>query len=63
MEKNRSEINILIHISDSLLIIFSWLKTLKFFVADPGYGSGIRYLFDAGSGMEKFGSRINLPDP
>jgi hypothetical protein len=23
----------------------------------------IRNLFDAGSGMEKFGSRINIPDP
>jgi hypothetical protein len=33
-------------------------NTLKFCC-----GSGIRCLFDAGSGMEKFGSRINIPDP
>jgi hypothetical protein len=36
------------------------LKTLKFFDADPD--PGIRNLFDPGSGMEKFGSGINIPD-
>jgi hypothetical protein len=38
------------HISESLETIF-WVKILKFFDADPG--SGIRNLFDPGSGMGK----------
>jgi hypothetical protein len=38
------------HISESLEAIF-WVKILKFFDADPGFG------------MEKLGSRINIPDP
>jgi hypothetical protein len=37
---------------------FYGLKIHKFFD-----GSGIWYLFDLGSGMEKFGSGINIPDP
>jgi hypothetical protein len=36
-----------------------WVKILKFFDADPGSWD----LFDPGSGMEKFGSGINIPDP
>jgi hypothetical protein len=38
-------------------------KMLKFFIADPDPGLWIRCLFDPGSGMEKFGSGINIPDP
>jgi hypothetical protein len=37
------------HISESLETVFSWVKILKFFDADPG--------------REKFGSGINIPDP
>jgi hypothetical protein len=53
--------NILDHISESLETIFSF-KILKFFDADadPNLGSG--NLFDSGSGMEKFGSEIDIPD-
>jgi hypothetical protein len=54
--------NILDHISVSLETFF-WLKILKFFDAGPNLGSGIRNLFVPGSGMEKFGSRINIPNP
>ncbi len=28
-----------------------------------GSRSGILFLFDPGSGMEKFGSKISIPDP
>ncbi len=52
-----SGINTPDHIFKSLVKMFS-LKILKFFVADPDPGSG-----DLGSGMEKFGSRINIEDP
>jgi hypothetical protein len=45
-----SGINILDHISESLETIF-WVKILKFFDADPE------------SGIEKFGSWMNIPDP
>jgi hypothetical protein len=57
-----SGMNIPDHISESLETFFG-LKISKFFDVDPG--SGIRNLFDPGSGMEKFGpgSRINIPDP
>jgi hypothetical protein len=53
--------NILDHISESLETIF-WVKTLKISdaYADPDPGSG--HLFDPGSGIEKFGSGINIPD-
>jgi hypothetical protein len=55
--------NIPDHISESLETIF-WLKILKFFDADPDPGSGIRNLFDhgSGSGMANFGSGIKIPD-
>ncbi len=46
-------INILDHISE--------LKIIEFFVADSY--SGIRCLFDPGSGIEKSGCNINMPDP
>jgi hypothetical protein len=36
---------------------------LKFFYEDPDPGSGILLTLDLGSGMEKFGSGINIPDP
>jgi hypothetical protein len=36
---------------------------LKFFDADPDLGSGIFLTLDLGSGMEKFGSGINILDP
>jgi hypothetical protein len=45
------------HISERLETIF-WLKTLKFFDADPG-----SVIFDPESGKEKFGFGINIPDP
>ncbi len=45
--------NILDHISESLETIF-WVKILKFFDSDADP--------DPGSGMEKFGSGINIPD-
>jgi hypothetical protein len=41
------------HISESLETIF-WVKILKFFDADPGFG-----ILDG----KKFGSGINFPDP
>jgi hypothetical protein len=37
------------------------VRILKFFDADPG--SGIFLTLDPGSGMEKFGTGINIPDP
>jgi hypothetical protein len=48
------------HIFESLETIF-WVKILKFFDADPDPGS--ENLIDPGSGMKKFGSGINIPDP
>jgi hypothetical protein len=45
-----------VHISESLETIY-WVKILKFIVADPGWKK-----FEE-SGMEKFGSGINIPDP
>ncbi len=39
------------------------LKILKFCDADPDLGSGIFLNLDPGSGMEKFGSGINIADP
>ncbi len=41
----------------------SWLKIFKLFDADADPGSGIFLTLDLGSGMEKFGSGINNPDP
>jgi hypothetical protein len=54
--------NILDNISESLETIFS-VKILKFFDvdADPNLRSG--NLFNSGSGMEKFGFGINIPNP
>jgi hypothetical protein len=40
-------------------LINNFLKILKFFDADPDRGSGIRNLFDPGSGMGK----IRIRDP
>jgi hypothetical protein len=51
----RSGLKIPDHISEILETVFG-LKKLKFFDADKG--SGIFW-----SGMEKFGSGINIPDP
>jgi hypothetical protein len=51
--------NIPDHISESLGKIFV-VRILKSWF---GSESGIRNLFDPGSGMEKFGSGINIPDP
>ncbi len=53
--------NILDHISESLETIFS-VKILKFFDADADPNRSGN-LVDSGSGMEKFGSEINIPDP
>ncbi len=50
------------HISKSLGTIFS-LKYLDSFMADPDPGSGVFLTLDPGSGMAKFGSGINIPDP
>jgi hypothetical protein len=61
-KKSRSGMNISDHISESLEKQFFELTMLKFFLC----GSGIWNLFltlDLGSAMEKFGSRINIPDP
>ncbi len=55
-----SATNIPDHIS-KCLVAKSWIKMLKFFVADPA-GSAIFLTQDPGSGMENFGSRINIPD-
>jgi hypothetical protein len=46
--------------SESLQTFFWVKKILKFFDADPG--SGIFLPLDPGSGMEQFGSGINIPD-
>ena len=46
------------HISESLKTIF-WVKILKFFDADPGYG--IFLTLDQGSGMEKIRIRDKHP--
>ncbi len=54
--------NIPDNFSDSLETIF-WAKNIKFFDAYPNPGSGIFFTLDLGSGMEKFGSGINIPDP
>ncbi len=56
-----SRMNIPNHISESLENIFGF-KILTFFDADPD-PSEIKNLFDPGSGMEKFGSGINILDP
>jgi hypothetical protein len=48
--KTRSGMNNPDHISERLKTFF-WVKIPKFFDANPG------------SGMEKFGSGINFPDP
>jgi nucleoid DNA-binding protein len=42
---------------------FLGLNILKFIDVFPDPGSGILLVLDPGSGMEKFGSGINLPDP
>jgi hypothetical protein len=42
---------------------FWGLKTLKSSCADPDPGSEIFLTLDPVSGMEKFGSGINIPDP
>ncbi len=54
--------NIPDHISESLETIFR-LIILKLFDLDPNPGSGIFLTLDLGSGMEKFRSVINIPDP
>jgi hypothetical protein len=36
---------------------------LNFFVEDPDPGSGAFLTIDLVSGIEKFGSGINIPDP
>ncbi len=46
-----------VHISESLETIF-WIKIFKFFDANPG-----SEMKKFGSGMEKFKSGINIPDP
>jgi hypothetical protein len=53
---------ILDHISESIETVFG-LKIHEFFNAVPEQGSGIFWTLDLGSGMEKFGSGINIPDP
>jgi hypothetical protein len=53
-----SGINIPDHISESLIYIL-WVKMHKLFVVDPGFGAFLK----PGSGMEKFASGINIPDP
>jgi hypothetical protein len=60
MEKIGSGMNIRHHISEELRNTM-WDEILKFFNADPDRGSGIFLTLDPGSGMEKFGSWINIP--
>jgi hypothetical protein len=55
VKKSGSGMNNSDHISESSETVF-WVKILKFFDADPGYKK-------FGSGMEKFGSGINIPVP
>ncbi len=52
--------NIPDHISESLETILL-LKIVKFFDADADLGFGI--FLTPGSGIENFGSGINIPDP
>jgi hypothetical protein len=47
------------HISESIETIF-WVKILDIY---SFMRIRIRTIFDPGSGMEKFGSGINIPDP
>jgi hypothetical protein len=54
--------NIADHISESLETIF-WAEILKFFDADADPDPGSGNIFDPGSGTEKFGFGINIPDP
>jgi hypothetical protein len=56
--------NILDHISESLVTICR-VKILQFFDAgaDPDRGSGNPLTLDPGSGMEKIGFGIIIPDP
>ncbi len=58
--RSGSGMNIPDHISVSLETFF-WDKNSL--ILWCGYGTGIRNLLDPGSGMEKFGSGINIPDP
>jgi hypothetical protein len=56
------------HISESLETIFWVKKILKFFHAVPGSGMEKNRIRDpewkkCGSGIEKFRSGINIPDP
>ncbi len=48
------------HISESLETIF-WVKILKFFDENPGYGMEKILIRD--QGWKKFGCGINIPDP
>jgi hypothetical protein len=57
-----SGMNIPDHISESLKQFFG-LKILKFFDADPDLGSGIRNLFDTGSGIQDGKIRIRDKHP
>jgi hypothetical protein len=54
-KKSGSGVNIPDHFSDSLETVFR-AKNIYSLMR-------IRNLFDVGSGMENFGSRINIPDP
>jgi hypothetical protein len=60
--KSGSGINISDHISQSLETIFL-IKILKFFYAAADPDPKIVLPLGPGSGMEKFGSGINIPDP
>ncbi len=63
MEKNPdpgSAVNIADHITKSLVIGIAF--GLKCLTSLSGSGSGIRCLFDPGSGIEILGSRINITD-
>jgi hypothetical protein len=55
--------NIPDHISESLETLFVLFKILKFFDANPDLGSGFFLILDPCSGMEKFGSGINIAYP
>jgi hypothetical protein len=63
ISRSGSGMNIPDHISESSGNKCFWVKILLFFVVDADADPGSGNLFDPGSGMGKFISGINIPDP
>ncbi len=59
-KKTGSGMNFPEHFSESLETVF---RVKNIWIIWCGSGTGIRYLFDAGSAMEKLRSGIKIPDP